>query len=278
MKKDIAREAKRLLSDKTIKAFVGHRAWGEHVGPHVFTSPAELDDLITGDEDKPGGVRYSLFRLLTDLVESYPGETFGIAVRGCDERALQSLFADGRVATLTPRNVIPVGFSCPPELAERCRCRKPWPDALVAGEQTPAAASSVESANEQESPLAELTEWMRINDRCLKCFGCRNACPVCGCKECTVEREVLVPQRRLPPRPSFLLTRAVHMVERCVECGLCEQACPAGIPLRDLYRLVTRLVGQGGVPLGVASVVPTPAPRPPEPEATGDETDQPEAS
>jgi Fe-S oxidoreductase len=41
------------------------------------------------------------------------------------------------------------------------------------------------------------------------------------------------------------------MVDACVYCGLCEQACPADIPLKDLYRFVARVVGQGGILPGV---------------------------
>lgn len=243
MKQEIVKKVKELFREGKIEALVGPRQIGEHVGPHVFTSPGELGTLVTGDEAAPGAARYSLFRLLEDLQRRYPTKSFGLLVRGCEERALAARLADGRVATLNPRRIVLVGFSCPSELAEACQCSKPWPDALAAGDKIPGVEPDLVSRAEL---MRELTEWLAISDRCVKCFGCRNACPVCGCKECTVEREVLVPQRQLPPSDSFLMTRAVHMVDRCVSCGLCERACPSGIPLRRLYRLVSRLVGQRG--------------------------------
>jgi formate dehydrogenase subunit beta len=240
--KTIAKEVRKLFADGRIKGFVGLRKQGQHVAPFVFTSSGQLGSFVTGDEQEPGGVRYSFFRLLGDLALRYPKDNFAVMVRGCDERALESLITDGRVASLDPRRFIKVGFSCPTELAERCFCSKPWPDALVdgAGEKTP--APTFESLSPVEL-LDGMSDWMKIFERCLKCHGCRNVCPVCGCKECTMEREEMVHQRQLPAPPSFLLTRAVHMVDRCVYCGLCEEACPADIPLRGIYRLVARMTG-----------------------------------
>ena len=167
MKNEIAKKVKELFSAGEIKGFVGLRAQGQHVSPFLFTTPGELRTLVTGDEDKPGGVRYSLADLLGSVSGVYPNETFAIMVRGCDERALQSLYEDGRITTLNPRRVIPVGFSCSPELAEKCKCEKPWPDALVAGEKTPAAESSrtLDAPNVFEG----LSEWMKVFDRCVKC-------------------------------------------------------------------------------------------------------------
>jgi ferredoxin len=243
MKKEIITRLKELFKDGRIDAVVGQRKMGDQVAPYLFTSSAELGSLVTGDEESPGGVRYSLFRLLSDLQRNYPNKTFALMVRGCEERALRARLADGRVSSLNPHRIETIGYSCPSELAAICECLKPWPDALVAGERT----EGFKSIQTFPTDLIEdLTKWLGISDRCIKCFGCRNACPVCGCQECTVEREALVPQRQLPPTDSFLMTRAVHMVDRCVLCGLCERACPSGIPLRQLYRLVSSMVGQRG--------------------------------
>lgn len=244
MKEKITERVQGLLAQRAIKGFLGLRRQGEHIAPYVFTDPAELVDLDLGDRLKPGDTRYSLVELLSRLAGQFPTDTFAILVRGCDERAIQRLMTVSRVTPLHPERVVPVGFSCPTELALACRCEKPWPDALDAGERTPGVDADLSDGTPTGDVLERLEGFKDDFARCVKCFGCRNVCPVCDCHECTMEIEALVPQRELPPSNSFLMTRAVHMVDRCVYCGLCEQACPADIPLKSIYRLVAALMGR----------------------------------
>ncbi len=244
MKATIIEAIRGLLARREVEGVLALRQEGEHVGPFLFTDPIRLEELSLGDKDAPGDARYPLVKLLTRLTLSRPNDVFGVVVRGCDERALNRLIED---AVISRRKVVPIGFSCPPELAEACRCQKPWPDALTAGQRAP----GVKSEDDDEASLnllSRLQEWFTVSDRCIMCFGCRNICPVCYCKECTLEEENFIPQRELPTSREFLLTRAVHMVDRCVYCGLCEQACPADIPLKELYRLVAGAVGREMIP------------------------------
>lgn len=246
MKNKIAEHVKELLAKGTIQGFLALREEGDgQIAPYLFTSPAELDRLNLGDCKAAGDARYPLIKVLSRLAAARPHDTFGVLVRGCDERALNRLQNDDRVHPLNNRKVVAVGFSCPPELARACECAKPWPDALVAGEKTPGAAQPDQDG--EGDVLAELNDWFESADRCIKCFGCRDVCPVCSCYECTIENEAYVPQRELPASRTFLMTRAMHMVDRCVYCGLCQEACPAGIPLKSLYRLVTKVTGREGL-------------------------------
>jgi len=89
------------------------------------------------------------------------------------------------------------------------------------------------------------SRWMYEFQKCLKCYGCRNICPVCFCEECSLEHKDLIGTGKIPPDvPIFHLVRAVHMAGRCIDCGLCEDACPVDIPLRLLYRKVNALCGE----------------------------------
>ena len=108
-----------------------------------------------------------------------------------------------------------------------------------------------------------LDYWKEAFDRCIKCYGCRDVCPVCFCNVCTLEEDVLVKTGNLPPEnPMFHLTRAVHMAGRCIDCNLCTEVCPAHIPLRTLYKKVAEIVkdqfeyvtgipGEGKSPLNI---------------------------
>ena len=85
--------------------------------------------------------------------------------------------------------------------------------------------------------------WKDAFSRCIKCYGCRDVCPMCFCKECALEDDNLVATGAIPPEiPVFHLTRAIHMVGRCIDCGLCNEACPADIPLRTLYKKVADII------------------------------------
>ena len=80
-------------------------------------------------------------------------------------------------------------------------------------------------------------------DKCIRCYACRNACPLCYCDECFAEQS----------RPrwvgvtndssdigAFHLGRIFHTAGRCVDCGACEAACPMGIHLRKLTRKIVK--------------------------------------
>lgn len=79
--------------------------------------------------------------------------------------------------------------------------------------------------------------WVNEMSKCIKCYACRAACPLCYCTRCIVDNNC--PQW-IQPWPSPLgsmewqISRVMHMAGRCVSCGACKEACPMGIPIHLL--------------------------------------------
>ena len=240
-KETIVARVKQLLEEKKIQAFLGLKK-DEHgkVVPYWFQDPSELDEMSLGDLHRAGDVRYPLNLILRRFMRSHPFGTFAVLVRGCDERGVLRLFEANQ---LDPKRVVMIGIACPSELAEACRCDKPYPDVVSAEEV-------IDSGDHSDDPLKELSMsermayWKSEFNRCIKCYGCREICPMCFCYECTLDSDEHLSTGDIPPEnPSWHMTRAIHMVDLCIECGLCEEVCPADIPLRTLYREIKETLG-----------------------------------
>jgi formate hydrogenlyase subunit 6/NADH:ubiquinone oxidoreductase subunit I len=234
--KDRVRE---LLATGEIKGFLALKEEDGHIKPHLFVSGEEVDQLSVGDGLKAGDARYPLAKILTRLLHTHTGHRFGMLVRGCDQRALNALAAWNQ---LTLEQIVPIGVACPEELAQACHCIRPYPDEWLLGEQAQ-ACDPRPLEWEEKSRSQRLHDWVAEFKKCIKCYGCRNICPMCFCEECGLESEDVVARGEIPPEfPMFHVVRALHMIGRCVDCGMCEEACPAGIPLRTLYKKVNDVI------------------------------------
>ncbi len=75
----------------------------------------------------------------------------------------------------------------------------------------------------------------KLLSACIRCYACRNACPLCYCPTCFVEESrpqwVGKSQNPLDVR-TFHFLRAYHCAGRCTDCGACQTVCPVGINMR----------------------------------------------
>jgi formate dehydrogenase (coenzyme F420) beta subunit len=244
MKDQINEYVGKLLDEGKIDGFLAMRHRDGHVEPYLFTDPGDLEQLCLGDLEKSGEVRYPVMKVLSWLFSQNPAGTYAVLVRGCEERQFDKLV---QASQLSRRRVVLVGIPCPEELAQEHGCLKPFPDSLIAGSKPVMAEAGKVVTATPRNLIRDMNFLRDISDRCMKCYGCRNICPVCFCKECTLEEDIFVPKSKLgppPANPDFLLTRAIHMVGYCTYCGLCEEACPADIPLKTLYKMVANIMNE----------------------------------
>jgi ferredoxin len=131
--------------------------------------------------------------------------------------------------------------------AKCLRCKSNVPlgcDVVVEGPAHSMSDDFADIAALEAKPLEDRASmWQQQFTSCIRCYACRNSCPLCYCSECILDK--LRPQfvRRSVDFPENLLfhsARAFHLAGRCIECGECERVCPQDIPLMALNRKLAK--------------------------------------
>jgi len=167
-----------------------------------------------------------------------------IVVKGCDQRALVVLEKESQ---LDRSQVYVIGMACDgvgrPK-CEACDVREPRGADVVIGRAAGNASTiSAElryaaiNAFLARSPAERLAHWQQELARCVKCYACRQVCPMCYCPRCIVDKnrpQVISTSATLKGNFAWHITRAFHLAARCVGCDECTRVCPVGIDLRLL--------------------------------------------
>jgi ferredoxin len=198
-------------------------------------------------------------------------------VKPCDSRSVNVLLAENRFER---EQVHLIGIACDGvqegagfgktngRYQNRClTCTERNPivyDTLIGEppviEDIPTAGSPV-SRLESISVAQRMEFWLSQFDRCIRCYACRQACPVCDCPTCLYERNdslwvgmnIEVNEKR-----AFHLGRAYHLAGRCVGCNECERVCPMDIPISLLnHKLAQEVEAAFGYHAGLG-VTPSP--------------------
>lgn len=135
-------------------------------------------------------------------------------------------------------------------LHDSCKtCTHPNPvlyDILL-GEPVPEKGTDLALSNDAEydakSPAEKRAYLQEELSRCVRCYACRQSCPMCFCEECFADCSTPEWLSKSSLNASdnvfFQAVRAYHLAGRCVDCGACDRACPMGIDLRTLtHRMV----------------------------------------
>ena len=178
----------------------------------------------------------------------------GVPCKGMiDKRKITSMF-DGEITEVTEdeNNIKVVGNGFEKVLNKTdilqqncalCAHRNPVEyDELIAepvAEQQDVDRYADVRAIESMSAAEKATHFDDLFSACIRCYACRNACPLCYCPSCFVDEsrpQWVGKSQDDTDIKTFHFLRAYHCAGRCTDCGSCERACPVGINMRTLTK------------------------------------------
>ncbi len=249
---DIQKKAQDLLGSGEVSCVIGYE-----VGPRGRTRPTfvyeaeDIERLVWNQACTHNLTTYLKQKLSAGIRQETDDKSrVAVVVKPCDSKSINVLLAENRFER---KQVYIIGVACDGivegagfgksdgRLQNRCTsCREREPvifDTFV-GE-----APVVEDISSEELPVSHMEGlsvtqrmefWLNQFDRCIRCYACRQACPVCDCPTCLYERDDSLwtgMNIELNEKRTFHLGRAYHLAGRCVGCNECERVCPMEIPI-----------------------------------------------
>ncbi len=223
---------RRLLAEEKVKVVIGY---GKR-GPVFITKPEDVEKLVWNDECLANLAVYLKRKEIRALGRP------AIVVKGCDERALVVLEKESQ---LERKEIHVIGMACQglgEPKCEICEVHLPRIADEVIGQLDKQAPDTAERWKALESLMAlpaaqRMSYWATEFERCVKCYACRQVCPMCYCERCLVDKNrptVIEPSATDKGNFAWHILRAFHLAGRCIGCDECTRACSAGIDLRLL--------------------------------------------
>lgn len=237
-------KATELLTEKKVSVIIGYGQLetGE-VGAIFVTSPHQTNRLLWNDQCAENLTVYLKRKEIKKLGNP------GIIVKGCDAKTVAVLESENQIDR---NNVVVIGVACSGILVRRtlqskclsCDVQQPPHCDIVVGESAPAEQQKTDRYAKLNQLLAmtadeRLEYWKGEFARCVKCYACRQNCPLCYCDVCLADKNRptrIDTSATLKGNFAWNILRAFHLAGRCVGCSACTNACPAAIDL-DLLNL-----------------------------------------
>jgi len=238
-------KAKELLEKREVGVVMGYgRGTNDKTATPVFITDANRVDELVFD----AWCYNNLLTFVTRDEHKRLGKA-AVVARECDMKAAVALVQEDQMKA---DGLILLSVSCAGEerrfngamtVAEAEEwLKKNW----RAKELSPEKLAEVERL-EKMTDAERWAFWSKEFERCIKCYACRQACPLCYCRQCIVEKnqpQWVPPSAHAMGNVSWNIVRAFHLAGRCIDCGECERACPVGIPLLALNRAIQKEVNE----------------------------------
>ena len=225
--------ARRLLRDRTADVIVGYECgWdGETATPCFVSHESEVDKLIFDERCTHNLARYLVGRegYLTSRFRP-AGQPIRVAIVASPAVA-RTVGALIQECQFQREDVVVLGIvdGAPTGVV---------PDVIVGRMEPDEQQQQDLGARVQRVEKMALSErwawWNGEFSRCIRCYACRQVCPLCYCEQCIVDQsqpQWIDRSTALWNNVAWNLIRAYHLVGRCTGCGECDRACPVKIPL-----------------------------------------------
>lgn len=232
-----------LLKEGIVKLIIGFEQGNNKVRPFFCEKPEDVEKLIYSDDCSTNNAVYLTKKELTGddkvaIIATYKEVASIIQLNKENQIKKENLMVltvgkDGDVTELTTFE----------EMEKFCE------------ESTPAADPAVAALVERIDKMSREERWAYWKselDKCIRCYACRAACPLCYCNRCISEvncPQWLDPWKSTLSNIEWQINRMMHMSGRCTGCGACAKACPLDLPIGILTKKMStdikEMLGEG---------------------------------
>jgi coenzyme F420-reducing hydrogenase delta subunit/ferredoxin len=243
----LRKKAEEILTSGQVGCVIGYEITRRGRTRPVFIYAPEEAKHLVWNQDCTNNLTTYLPAKLHPNKANEPPKPVAVVVKPCDSKAINVMEAENKFRR---EQVYAIGVACEGirgsagNLQSRCvTCQEAVPivcDTLISGATSSFIPRLSPIAREENRELQDLKPaermefWLGQFDRCIRCYACRQVCPMCKCPECLYERDestFIGLGIRLNEKRTFHLGRAYHLAGRCVGCNECERACPMNIPI-----------------------------------------------